>query len=174
MWVCMLTERQPMALTYSRDTGPRSERDGRRSGTLTGPPRGNDGKLMGQAQQHLPQPASGWRDLNPRPLRPERSALPSCATPRVPWKGHASVAERPEQTLPDHASRHDHAEPSPERRKSGYEVRVNSVASGGQAKRNGAYGEVPNPALTCNALPRCSLRPRARRASRSQFVTSAP
>ena len=27
---------------------------------------------------------SGWRDLNPRPLRPERSALPSCATPRCP------------------------------------------------------------------------------------------
>ena len=26
---------------------------------------------------------SGWRDLNPRPLRPERSALPSCATPRM-------------------------------------------------------------------------------------------
>src|SRR5690554_2033960 len=26
---------------------------------------------------------SGWRDLNPRPLRPERSALPGCATPRV-------------------------------------------------------------------------------------------
>ena len=26
---------------------------------------------------------SGWRDLNPRPLRPERSALPSCATPRA-------------------------------------------------------------------------------------------
>src|SRR3954471_9287042 len=26
---------------------------------------------------------SGWRDSNPRPLRPERSALPSCATPRV-------------------------------------------------------------------------------------------
>ncbi len=25
---------------------------------------------------------SGWRDLNPRPLRPERSALPSCATAR--------------------------------------------------------------------------------------------
>lgn len=25
---------------------------------------------------------SGWRDSNPRPLRPERSALPSCATPR--------------------------------------------------------------------------------------------
>jgi hypothetical protein len=28
-------------------------------------------------------PWSGWRDSNPRPLRPERSALPSCATPRV-------------------------------------------------------------------------------------------
>ena len=26
--------------------------------------------------------ASGWRDLNSRPLRPERSALPSCATAR--------------------------------------------------------------------------------------------
>jgi hypothetical protein len=26
---------------------------------------------------------SGWRDSNPRPLRPERSALPSCATPRL-------------------------------------------------------------------------------------------
>src|SRR5690606_4433494 len=26
---------------------------------------------------------SGWRDSNPRPLRPERSALPSCATPRI-------------------------------------------------------------------------------------------
>jgi hypothetical protein len=25
---------------------------------------------------------SGWGDLNSRPLRPERSALPSCATPR--------------------------------------------------------------------------------------------
>jgi hypothetical protein len=27
---------------------------------------------------------SGWPDLNRRPLRPERSALPSCATPRRP------------------------------------------------------------------------------------------
>ncbi len=25
---------------------------------------------------------SGWRDSNPRPLRPERSALPDCATAR--------------------------------------------------------------------------------------------
>ncbi len=31
---------------------------------------------------HLQFHQSGWRDLNPRPLRPERSALPSCATPR--------------------------------------------------------------------------------------------
>ena len=27
-------------------------------------------------------PKSGRRDLNPRPLRPERSALPNCATSR--------------------------------------------------------------------------------------------
>jgi hypothetical protein len=27
---------------------------------------------------------SGWRDLNPRPLAPKASALPSCATPRPP------------------------------------------------------------------------------------------
>ena len=30
---------------------------------------------------------SGWRGSNPRPLRPERSALPSCATPRGAWQG---------------------------------------------------------------------------------------
>ena len=29
------------------------------------------------------QNMSGWRDSNPRPLRPERSALPGCATPRI-------------------------------------------------------------------------------------------
>ncbi len=27
---------------------------------------------------------SGWRDLNPRPLAPQASALPGCATPRMP------------------------------------------------------------------------------------------
>ena len=38
---------------------------------------------------------------------------------------------------------------------------VNSVASGGQAKRNGAYGEVPQPCADVQrAAPRCSLRPR--------------
>ena len=26
---------------------------------------------------------SGWRDSNPRPPRPERGALPDCATPRI-------------------------------------------------------------------------------------------
>ena len=31
---------------------------------------------------------SGWRDLNPRPLRPERSALPSCATARFATVGN--------------------------------------------------------------------------------------
>jgi hypothetical protein len=33
---------------------------------------------------------SGRRDLNPRPLRPERSALPNCATSRVLTSLHAS------------------------------------------------------------------------------------
>src|SRR5690625_755097 len=36
-------------------------------------------------KQTPPSFMSGWRDLNPRPLRPERRALPGCATPR----GHA-------------------------------------------------------------------------------------
>ncbi len=27
---------------------------------------------------------SEWRDLNPRPLAPQASALPGCATPRFP------------------------------------------------------------------------------------------
>ena len=37
------------------------------------------GLLISQQSVQL----SGWRDLNPRPLRPERSALPSCATARL-------------------------------------------------------------------------------------------
>ena len=37
---------------------------------------------------------SGWRDSNPRPLRPERSALPSCATSRfVPLGYHSILSE---------------------------------------------------------------------------------
>ena len=39
---------------------------------------------------------SGWRDLNPRPLRPERSALPSCATPRCPMS--IAIPRRKTQT----------------------------------------------------------------------------
>ncbi len=48
---------------------------------------------------------SGWRDLNPRPLRPERSALPSCATPRVTVRVYrcAIIAPKPRRGpgLPD-------------------------------------------------------------------------
>ena len=46
---------------------------------------------------------SGWRDLNPRPLRPERSALPNCATPRVQRRQH-SRAGRGGGNLPEEAS----------------------------------------------------------------------
>ena len=35
---------------------------------------------------------SGWPDLNRRPLRPERSALPSCATPRRPRRESSRFA----------------------------------------------------------------------------------
>src|SRR2546430_10453016 len=40
------------------------------------------GKRAASDHRTRPLTWSGWRDLNPRPLRPERSALPSCATPR--------------------------------------------------------------------------------------------
>lgn len=42
-------------------------------------------------------PWSGWRDLNPRPLAPKASALPSCATPRryaAPSLARPAVASR--------------------------------------------------------------------------------
>src|SRR6185503_17490118 len=39
---------------------------------------------------------SGWRDSNPRPLRPERSALPSCATPRLCPASLAESSVEPE------------------------------------------------------------------------------
>ena len=35
---------------------------------------------------------SGWGDLNSRPPRPERGALPSCATPRSDWGCYPAVA----------------------------------------------------------------------------------
>lgn len=40
---------------------------------------------------------SGWRDLNPRPLAPKASALPSCATPRG---GMQSMPSTPTHTSP--------------------------------------------------------------------------
>src|ERR1700683_1480193 len=40
---------------------------------------------------------SGWGDLNPRPLRPERSALPSCATPRDRVRSLADLWHEREQ-----------------------------------------------------------------------------
>lgn len=36
---------------------------------------------------------SGWRDLNPRPLAPKASALPSCATPR--WRRRVYAVRPP-------------------------------------------------------------------------------
>ena len=95
---------------------------------------------------------SGWRDLNPRPLRPERSALPSCATPRstprIARRGQAAQTGCAYGLRP--------------RRRAG--TRVRSVASGGQANRIGAYGEVPIPAETWSRVPGAwRLSPLARR-----------
>ena len=47
---------------------------------------------------------SGWRDLNPRPLRPERSALPSCATPRCPESGAQSNRDSIAERSPTHVN----------------------------------------------------------------------
>ena len=52
------------------------------------------------AQKHW----SGWRDLNPRPLRPERSALPSCATPRCPGSGAQSNRDSIAEGSPTHVN----------------------------------------------------------------------
>ena len=60
------------------------------------------GSRSGYAHTKSPGPngpgdsPSGWRDLNPRPLRPERSALPSCATPRCPMS--IAIPRRKTQT----------------------------------------------------------------------------
>src|SRR5580704_13036746 len=50
---------------------------------------------------------SGWRDSNPRPLRPERSALPSCATPRVKPRQRIAPRGQPakEDCLGNHGAR---------------------------------------------------------------------
>ena len=42
---------------------------------------------------------SGRRDLNPRPLRPERSALPNCATPRGASRLYRTPRMRPKCDL---------------------------------------------------------------------------
>ena len=62
---------------------------------------------------------------------------------------------------------------------SGDAVNVSSVASGRQANRTGAYGDVPRPAHTCTVerLPASVSHVethRARDGSRSQLLTSAP
>jgi hypothetical protein len=49
---------------------------------------------------HLRRRESGWRDSNPRPLRPERSALPSCATPRVKPRQRIAPAMPEAKRLP--------------------------------------------------------------------------
>ena len=52
----------------------------RRDARLTHETKGGQPLMM----RNWPVSWSGWPDLNRRPLRPERSALPSCATPRRP------------------------------------------------------------------------------------------
>ena len=77
-----------------------------------------------------PEPAptpllwSGRRDLNPRPQRPERCALPSCATSRAVRQSSGS----PRPTV-----------------RAGRGWSSSSVASGRQKNRNGAYLLVPRP-----------------------------
>ena len=75
--------------------------------------------------------------MNLRPPRPERGALPSCATSRKRC-----------------AVRREHRSPA----RSVRGTRVSKVASGGQANRTGAYGEVPSPAETCSHAARSPLR----------------
>ena len=86
-----------------------------------------------------PEPAptpllwSGRRDLNPRPQRPERCALPSCATSRAVRQSSGS----PRPTVP-----------------TGRGWSSSNVASGRQKNRNGAYLLVPRPGETFTiALP---------------------
>ena len=82
---------------------------------------------------------SGWRDLNPRPLRPERSALPSCATPRAVPSNSSPPAAAPAPGYP----------PSAQRQRA---TSVSREASGRQANRIGRVGWVPRPAETCSQV----------------------
>ena len=49
----------------------------------------SDCQIENQNYTYLLYKWSGWRDLNPRPQRPERCALANCATPR--YTGHYSI-----------------------------------------------------------------------------------
>lgn len=107
---------------------------------------------------------SGWPDLNRRPLRPERSALPSCATPRAAQKYYPTPGPTRNRYPPKHKT--------PGQRG----INVSTDASGRQLNRIGAVGWVPNPADTCSHESdpghRCS--PLAIDLGRSQLVVSAP
>ena len=53
--------------------------------------------------------SSGWRDLNPRPLDPQSSALPSCATARIQFVAVATcrtIAHLAKQRQADHSAPH--------------------------------------------------------------------
>ena len=106
---------------------------------------------------------SGWRDLNPRPLRPERSALPSCATPRTTRPAYrrlstrlttASAADQPRTLVRGQRDMPYEPQGTPHCRRgqAGRATKVSSVASGRHANRTGAYGFVPNPAHTWNHI----------------------
>src|SRR5262245_37877060 len=100
-------------------------------------------------------PLSGWRDLNPRPLRPERSALPSCATPRgVPGNTNRRAgADKPGLSRFGIRTTLLARRGAPAR--AGYRgMSVSSVDSGGHANRIGAVGWVPIPADTCSQVRR--------------------
>src|ERR1700733_7495822 len=64
------------AFSLPASNGERTDQAEKQGPPLTLGPKVRGGSITSNTQ-------SGWRDLNPRPLRPERSALPSCATPRL-------------------------------------------------------------------------------------------
>ncbi len=120
-----------VGVRFASPWGPELHREGGRGATGLLGERGRErpGHRLG-----APASASGWRDSNPRPRRPERRALPSCATPRCPQlgRGHGQKCIR-----------------------AGWPywppvlgTSVSSDASGRQAKRTGAVGLVPSPAQT--------------------------
>ena len=145
--------------TLDRYTYSTSERDSRSCGPLL--PSRCLGRRRPLMKRRRPLPwrgldlhsyLSGWPDLNRRPLRPERSALPSCATPRGVLSNTIRRLRRREIGIPSAG------ETAGQR---GISVRI--VASGRQAKRIGAVGWVPRPAETCSqaSVPGQRCRPLA-------------